>query len=81
MEVMSAEALLGGHKDRFDASMRALQGGKKAGPREMARIREREVRALVLSPFCLPRSCWAFLSARSHSERLALVAERAIPRN
>jgi hypothetical protein len=40
---MSAEALLGGHKDRFDVAMRALQGGQKAGPREMARIREREV--------------------------------------
>ena len=40
---MSAEALLGGHKDRFDVGLRALQGGKRAGPRELARIREREV--------------------------------------
>ena len=37
----------GPSKDRFDVGMRALKGGKQAGPREMQRIREREVRPRV----------------------------------
>ena len=49
-DVLKAEMLLGmsaPSKDRFDVGMRALAGGKQAGPREMQRIREREVNTTI----------------------------------
>lgn len=72
--VMSAETLLGGHKDRFDAGLRALQGGKKAGPRELQRIREREVGVLyrIRYVLCPPSPSLSLACAATHAPPAAL---------